>query len=327
MSNLRPIAFAGLALLGACAFATEASATKRFTCGIDADPVTISAAYDPFSASGISNQHVNVTFHRWSGSGGTTRRINFYFTQPAGSPGYQILSGGVNVLYTLPASHSLDINNPPSGTVFYDFGQNTQSVVLPFDVTIPPGLDVGPGATISFDVRFVCDGNDDLQPVPTPQTIPDVVTLNINVLSALQASYAGPALDFGEIGLVDAAQAPSHSVSGNVRVASSGLYTVTLSSNAPNPYRLTYPGGSTATAGQYVPYKVRFLGQTKDNASPSFTTVHCLRAGLTGQNLPITATLEDGGQGKAASPSYSDTLSVTVTPVVTTVSPQNCPAL
>jgi spore coat protein U-like protein len=292
--------------------------------------VSVTGNYDPFSANGITNANVNVNFTRFVNSGGgKTQSIDFYFTQPTGSPAFQITYAGDPVLYTRPATHALSYTSPPSGTVFYSFGGVAQpdNVTLPFQITIPPGLDVGPGYSIAFDVDYVCKGTGGIADVDSPATLHDVIRLNINVLSALQASYVGPALDFGEIGGVTTAQAPTHVVSGAIRVASSGPYTVALSSGAANPYRMTYPGGSTATAGQYVPYKVKFLGKTKDNASPNFTTQGCIRAGLGGQNLPITATLEDGGQGKTPAAVYSDTLTVTVTPIVGAGFQLDCPTL
>ena len=107
--------------------------------------------------------------------------------------------------------------------------------------------------------------------------------------------------------------ASTHSVTGNVRVASSGPYTVRLSSA--NAYRMTYPGGSLGTAAQSIRYDTLFLGQTRNNASPTFTTVTCARAGTGGQNLPITVTLREGGLTKVPAPNYLDTLTVTVTPL------------
>jgi hypothetical protein len=138
------------------------------------------------------------------------------------------------------------------------------------------------------------------------------------VLSALQASFVGPALDFGEIGGLTTAALPStpNSVkqrTGSIRVASSGPYSVALTSA--NQFQMTYPGGSLATANQRIPYSLDFLGQTRTTASPTFTTVTCQRAGLSGQYLAVTPTLAEGGAGKAPAPNYQDILTVTVTPL------------
>src|SRR3546814_9881164 len=76
------------------------------------------------------------------------------------------------------------------------------------------------------------------------------LTFRINVASALQASWAGPALNFGEIGDLDNVAASQRSVEGAVRVASSGPYKVRVSSA--NGYRMTYAGGSPDNPQQRI---------------------------------------------------------------------------
>jgi spore coat protein U-like protein len=241
--------------------------------------------------------------------------VNFYFVQPAGTPAYAINYSGSSILYTLPASHSLSLTSPPSGTVFTDFAGAgaADTLTLSLVVTIPGNLNLTAGDPIVFDIRYICEGGGGMQDVTSPATLTAAMTIKINVLSALQASYSGPALDFGEVGAVADAQASAHSVTGNIRVASSGPYTVRLSST--NAYRMTYPGGGLGTAAQTIGYDTRFLGQTRNNASPTFTTVTCTRAGIGGQNLPITVTLQEGGVTKVPASNYMDTLTVTVTPL------------
>jgi len=161
------------------------------------------------------------------------------------------------------------------------------------------------------------------------------VVFPITVLSALQASYAGTALDFGEVGnknTIDVLAAPATYTTpmiNHVSVRSSGPYNVTLSSQ--NAYKLTFPGGSLANPLHTMNYKVLFLGQSKNNASPAFSTVTCLRAGVPAfeaDALSIRATLLEGGDGKLVSPTYQDTLTVTVAPLVAGApSQQNCPTL
>ncbi len=172
---------------------------------------------------------------------------------------------------------------------------------------------------------------------PTQQTgqISNAVQFPVTVLSALQASYAGTALDFGEVGdktttqvLATPASYTTPSIN-RVSVRSSGPYSVTLSSQ--NAYRLTYPGGNLAMPNQVLNYKLAFLGQTRDNASPTFSSVTCLRAGVPASEadlLPVVATLLEGGFGKLVSANYADTLTVTIAPLLSGApSQQNCPAL
>jgi spore coat protein U-like protein len=243
--------------------------------------------------------------------------VDFYFVQPAGSPaGYEIRYSNSNVLYTLPATHSLSVTSPPSGTVFFDFGGNGQpnTVSIPLVVTIPPGLDLSAGDPIAFDIVYICNGRGALRDVTARTTLADAITIKINVLSAVQASYAGPALDFGEVGSLTDIASFTHSVTGMVRVASSGPYTVTMASA--NAYRMTFPGGSLVTSVQNIKYGSHFLGQNNDAANATFNETACKRAGTGGENLPLIVTLREGGVAKTPAPDYRDTLTVTITPLV-----------
>lgn len=299
-------------------------------CGISGTTTASIGNYNPFTGSGINQVTVTMNLTRFRSGNGYTRHVDFYFVQAAGSPAYAITRLGTNVLYTLPASHSLSVPFPPlSGTVFLDFGGSfsPDTQTNQFVVSIPGSLDLNAGDPIVFDIRYVCDGDNGVQDIYSPATLADAMTIRINVLSALQASYAGPALDFGEVGGVADAQAGTHSVTGVIRVASSGAYSVSLSSA--NSYRMTYSGGSLGDPAQSIRYSTHFLGQTKSNASPTFTTTACARAGTGGQNLPIAVTLQEGGTAKVSSPTYRDTLTVTVTPLAMPYggATANCPGL
>lgn len=298
-------------------------------CGVSGATSVSIGNYNPFTGTGFNQVQVTLNLTRFRSGGGYTRRVNFYFVQPAGSPAYAVRYFGSNVLYTLPASRSLSLWFPQFGTVFYDFGGSglSNTVAIPLVVTIPGSLDLTAGNPIVFDIRYICDGSGGMTNVSSPATLTAAMTIKINVLSALQASYAGPALDFGEIGAITDAQAPTRSVAGNVRVASSGPFTVRLSSA--NSYRMTYPGGDLGTSTQRIRYSTRFLGQTRTYAAPTFSTVACKRTGISGQNLPITVTLQDGGTTRAPAPDYLDTLTVTVTPLAAPYggSTLNCPGL
>jgi len=148
-------------------------------------------------------------------------------------------------------------------------------------------------------------------------------------LKGAQASYVGPALDFGEVGDLTDVQAAALNPSGNVRVASSGPYTIEMIST--NDYRMTYPLGDKNTETQNLRYEVTFLGQTRNPGDPSPITKTCVRAGLGSPPLaggmlhPVDVQLLEGGMDETPSPNYSDTLEVTVTPLVETTPGVTCP--
>lgn len=298
------------------------------TCGVSGASSTSLGNYDPFNPVAISNASVQLNLTRFAQAQKKTQQIDFYFTKPAGSPAYQITYNGQNVLFEAPGyagAPTLVANNEPPGSININFGGTSQpdTVSRNFVVTIPPGVDLSAGDPIQFDIRYVCQGTGGMQSVNSPQIIPNAITLQINVLSALQASYVGSALDFGEIGdkstTTVQASPSTYTKTGAIRVASSGPYTVAMTSQ--NNYKLTAPGAST------INYSADFLGQIRNSSTGAFTTTTCVRAGIAGQNLPISATLLEGGQTKIPAPNYADLLTVTVTPLATAVAPQACASL
>lgn len=167
-----------------------------------------------------------------------------------------------------------------------------------------------------------------MRDVAVPTKLTNAVQINVNVLSALQASYVGPALEFGEIGTKSSTQVASDP--GFIRVASSGPYSVEMQSE--KGYRLSYPGGSTSVANQAIGYQANLLGQTRSSANPSTVRQVCSRAGLAGTapsqgiRIPLTVTLLEGGQGKLPAPIYQDNLIVTITPLLDPQSGMVCGA-
>jgi spore coat protein U-like protein len=320
--------FSAFAIAWSLAMALPAAAAGNY-CSVSGATTASIGNYNPFTGSQFYQALVTLNLRRYEGSNSrTTALVDFYLTQPAGSPAFDVRYNGASVLYTEPTQHALSWLFPVDGTVFHAFGASSapDTVALPFVVTIPPGLDLEAGEPIVFDVVYVCLGSG-LNSVLTPATLRQAITININVLSALQASYVGPALDFGEIGGVNNTQAPSRTVGGAIRVASTGPYSVTM--NSANGYRMTFPGGNPDIANQSIRYSARLLGQIRDSGRLNFNLVTCSRAGVAGQNLAVAATLQEGGQGKAPSPNYRDTLTVTVTPLAVPHhgSTANCPAL
>lgn len=313
--------------------ASVAAAQSCSLSGIGSGTGTIN--YDPFNPQPIANISTNITFTRPAQQGGAkTQSARFYFIQPAGQPAYQILFNGVNVLYSAPFTNAPTLSNTGSisptsaGTAIQVWGtaSDPNTFIIPLVITVPPGLDLPASQQIRFDVRYVCKGTGGLSDVNSPLELSGAITFNINVLSALQASYAGPAMDFGEVGTTTTTTvlgAPlTYTKNGNIRVASSGPYSVAMTST--NIYQLLAGGtGSTGSTGS-LRYETKFLGQTLNPENPSFTTQNCNRATRAGHNLPISTRLLEGGQGKAPSPTYSDTLNVTITPLVNAASPANC---
>lgn len=295
----------------------SASPLRAADCGVTGSTSQSIGNYNPF-VGGISQANARVNLTRRTSSNGQTRRVNFVFLRSANAPaGLDIRYQGASVLVNSAAGVRLSVNSPPAGTVFRDFGGagQTNTISIDFVVTLPPGLDLRTGQSLTFDILYVCSAQGGMDDVDTPTVLPQVITLRLNVLSALQASYAGPALNFGEIGGVTAADASGHVVTGQMRVASSGPYFVAMTSA--NRYRMTYPGGDLSNPDETVRYFATLLGQTRSNSSPTFSTVYCAAAGIAGETIPLSVRLQDGGEDKVPSPGYRDVLTITVTPTVT----------
>jgi hypothetical protein len=196
----------------------------------------------------------------------------------------------------------------------------------PIRVTVPANVDLSAGRPIEFDIVYVCDGVGGLANVTTPTVLRAAVRINVNVQSALQASYVGSILDFGQVGNVSTSEVQSASgrfttsaTMNNVRVASSGPYRVELTSQ--NNFRMTYAGGNLGSSSQTIQYALGFLGQ-RVTTGIQFSSTTCARAGVGGVNLPVQARLLEGGQRKAPSTGYSDIITITISPQLDSVSGQ-----
>ncbi len=354
MKILRPV----LRLLTAVLLSLGLAATAQAqTCGVRGSATAAPATYDPFNPAGLATTTVVLTLTRVNTSGGgDTRIVNFYLkSNNAGADGTSIvpisvtgsvssLGTGQNIFYNFNATPPIvsPTTLVPTATQRFlqinftgnNAGSDTAQVT--FQVTLPSNLDVNATTNLAFDAYFGCNiqgGKDN--GLQQQGSFTNAVVFPITVLSALQASYAGTALDFGEVGdkttlQVLAAPATYTTPTANhVRVRSSGPYTVALTSQ--NTYKMTFPGGNLATPTHVLNYDLKFLGQTRNAVSPTFATVTCQRAGVPASEadmLPVVATLKEGGQGKLVSPTYLDTLTVTVTPLLSGApSQQNCPAL
>lgn len=331
-------ALAGTAIAATALISAQPAAAQNASqCGVSGTAVAAQTiTYDPFAPSGLNQVEIPLILTRYSNGSAKTQSVNFVLTKPVGSPAYEVTYNGASVLYTegQTGTHP-KINYQGAGEIHYNYtgaGQSDISQPLMLRVTVPANTDLSSGDPIEFDILYVCKGTGNLPSVDSPQTLRKAIKINVNVLSALQASYVGAVLDFGEVGDKTTAEvmaAPGTYTTppgNNIRVASSGPYNVTMESQ--NGYRLTFPGGNLGNANHTLNYSASFLGQTRSNANSNFTTTTCLRAGVGGQNLPIRATLLEGGQSKTPAPNYSDVITVTVSPLLSGVAGQvNCPAL
>ena len=315
-----------LACTGTAALLWSGAAAAQTSCGVTGQaqaPGTIT--YDPFSPSGLQQVTIPLVLTRVADGGAKTQQVSFVLIQAPGAPTYQVLYQGQNILYTENATAGRPTIASQSGQISYNFGGASapeQSTPFNLTVTVPPNTDLSAGQPIRFDILYVCNGTGGLRDITTPTRLTGSIQINVNVLSALQASYVGPALDFGEVGAKTDLQVATDPGprTGFVRVASSGPYSVRMTSQ--NGYRLTYPGGNVALPLQALRYRATFVGQTRDAANPAAIERVCSRAGLAsaGQLLPIQTTLLDGGVGRVPAPDYRDILTVTITPLV---APQN----
>jgi hypothetical protein len=343
--------FVGLVAL---AFVLPGTANAAGRCGLTTVSGGVaSVTYDPFNASTATIQLAGVTLSRVNGAGGEkTANIEFYVKgQTSATNGSQLnplsavgSGSGVgfnqNIFFgtnVTPPILNINAGSPAAGVFRWVFSGNnagSDTFTLNMTLTLPPNVNISAGNTLPFDVVYSCNGTGGGGPFTDTGTVSNAIVVNVTVLSGLQASYVGTVLDFGEVGDKTTTQVLAAPVtyttptSNYVRVASSGPFSVSMTSQ--NGYKLTFPGGNLGNANQTLNYSARFLGQTRSAGSPTFTTVTCARAGLDAAAgiLPVTATLLQGGVGKTSASTYSDTLTVTVTPLLSTApSQQTCPAL
>ncbi|MEN9924764.1 MAG: hypothetical protein RL268_890 [Pseudomonadota bacterium] len=344
--NMKTLAaVVGFAAAGV-ATGAQAQTTK---CGLTAISAQANPAiYDPFEPTGLASTTIDMTITRDNLSGGaTTSILNFYLRAnsatgsyangieiiPLSIAGQAALEGvGLDIFYgtnetNYPVLLPITVS-PTSASKFAKIsftGNNagSDSVQVKFQVNIPPNLNLSASQDLKFDAYFGCNiqgGKDN--GTETTGDKQNAVVFPVQVLSALRTYFAGTALDFGEIGLVNSADynAKNTGDQNYVFVQSSGAYDVTLSSA--NAFVMKNSNGGN-TDNDKVKYKLNFLGNEVNNTTNPVPgqvaiTVNCKRAGLTteGRRLPIKATLLEPGAGKNPSPLYSDTLTVTLAPKI-----------
>lgn len=338
--SLKALMVAAFAALWGMASPAQAATT----CGITGASTANPAVYDPFNPTGLASTSITLNLTRVNDPGGLkTDIVNFYLrSQNSDANGIQIIPrsavivGSVvgfnqNIFYNNPGPVPIvaptSLNPiPPNNFLKMSFtGNNAASdtAQVTFDVIFPANLNLNASTSLAFDAIFACSTTGGGKGTQQTGSLPNAVVFPVTVLSALRTYYAGTALDFGEIGNVTTSSLSGTprltSPSNYVSVQSSGAYSVTLSSQ--NGFKLFKPGA--AVAGDKVDYQLRFLGQDVNattTPSPGAVAISksCQRAGIgsTGNALPIQARLLEGGSGKNPSPSYSDILTITVTPLI-----------
>lgn len=326
---------AGLVASLLVAGTAHAQANDKGTCGVTASGATSQAIrYDPFSANGLQQVEVPLQLTRKANGGAKTQQVYFIMTMPDGSPAYTMTvippGGGASlgkVLYTVSEANASGrpvAQSNASNQIYYNFGgaQQPDTVTYTLLITVPAGTDLRAGQPITFGVRYVCDGTGGMGSVTSPTDDPAAVSIDVRVMSALRATYAGTALDFGEIGGIsaDTSTVPAGatkvtSPANRFLVLSSSAYSVAIKSD--NAFTLKNGGG---TPDDSIRYNLRFLGRDLTSTTPGATTqallVNCRPSGLVaGEQLPIQARLLEGGQGKNPSPLYRDLLTVTFSPL------------
>lgn len=340
LNRLGPSLLVAGAIAALAASPAAAQAQYSSACGVTGDataPTTIT--YDPFAPGGLSQATIPLILQRTRNLvGGRTSSVSLILTAPAGAPPLTVTYQGSNVLYpegtTAGRPRALS-GSGAAGEIRHQFGGLFASDLSPplnLRVSVPPGTDLVAGEPVYLDVLYICSADGLMLEVPVPTRLNRAIRVDVRVVSALQAHYAGSVLDFGEIGdlTTEAVQADPEryatSSANSLRVRSSGPYDVQLRSQ--NDFRLTFPGGNTGNSAQTIRYAVRFLGQ-EVASNGAFGTRSCARAGVGGAAgvLPIRARLTEGGAGKTPSPSYADTITITFTPILLASAAQSCAGL
>lgn len=301
-------------------------------CEVTFDPVILSQAYNPMSPDDYV-QSFTTTAHR----AGVTDE-----TRPMTYNAVLLRSGN----YRLPTElYVLDSEGGASGRVLYDrpgptigpdignhgeiesiFQEGISRNLVTMAIRIPAGTEIDPGETLhQFDVKYLCNHSDER----TTHGIDNRgFTISFPVSTAVQASLVGTEPDFGEIGMlsdIDVAGAPPSTTRRDhyMRVASTGPYEVMVVSQ--NSWRMTASGAPTGNASERIAYRYELLDQELDSGRPNFTPVICKASGVSGENIRLTATLTEGGQGKLPSSNYRDIITITVTPLAVAVGdPERC---
>lgn len=328
-----------------------AASAQAATCGIIGSATASPAVYDPFDFSGLPTTTITLNLTRINGGGGEkTDKVNFFLRSNSSAadgmivvPISTVIKGNVNGLnldifydFSEPApTYAPTTVLPSAGNRFLQLiftGDNVASdtAQVTFNVSLPAGLNLNASTTLPLDAIFACSTTGGGGQTQQTGQINNAVVFPVTVLSALRTYYAGTDLAFGDIGNIPPVPlSPVRTNPGNyISVQSSGAYSVELSSQ--NAFKMKKPGA--ATVNDEIRYSLKFLGDTRDDTTTSVPEATAISHTCTwtgganvAQTLPIQATLQEGGQGKNPSPTYTDILTVTITPLAySVVGTDNC---
>lgn len=297
----------GATLIVALAFGSSVAAQC-----VTVDPVIVpDLRIDPLDATGAAQimQPVALTFRRAGLDSGPVRvTYQIVDEDSAGvqrvgiSSGPQLEWRGNDSGRNIGASRNEGYALLRSGEVA--LGENEASQQSSLRLFLPNlGQDFPAGVyREQFTVRYWCASDDTALPFEAT----GVVTVTVQVPNVLSANVAG-ASTRGEIDFLDFLT-PTRALSVSVR--STGPYAVTAQSL--NGSVMLREGGRVSDPADRIPYVVTFGGRPLSLGTvSSFTNP---RAGLAGQQIPLNVTVDDVSNKRAGR--YSDTLTLTLTPVV-----------
>ena len=301
-------------------------------CEVTFTPVVLSQAYNPMSPDDYV-QTFQTVMHRPGGD--DTRGMNYsaiLLRRANDRLPIEIyildVEGGTSTgkaLYDRPGPPlGPELGNNGEIEARFNLGINSNPATMA--IRIPAGTEIDPGQLVfEFDVKYLCNHDDERTERGNNNR---GFTISFPVSTAVQASLVGTEPDFGEIGMlsdIDVAGAPPSTTRRDhyMRVASTGPYEVMVVSQ--NSWRMTATGAPTGNAAERIAYRYELLDQELDSSRPNFTPVMCQASGVSGENIRLTATLTEGGQGKLPSPSYRDIITITVTPLAVALGdPERC---
>lgn len=325
----------------------SAAQAQARRCLVTASSAPAVATYDPFNPAALSVNSVQIKFVRSNGPGGAKPSVIDMFVKSsnASANGIELIPISVvgagsatglnqNIFFDTPGptpNISVPLPSSPAPRILrWTYSGNNDSsdeFTVLFNVRLPPNLDLSASTSLNFDIEYGCNGTGGGPPFSERATAPNAFTIGVTVLSALQASFVGSAIDFGEVG--DKTDADITAVpiirTGHLRVASSGVYSVNMTSE--RNYRMTFAGGNQNNSQQSLGYQVTFVGQTRGPANATAILRNCGRAGVplaNGQLLPIEAKLLEGGKTRTPASQYRDTLTVTLTPLLVPATATSC---
>jgi hypothetical protein len=202
----------------------------------------------------------------------------------------------------------------------FSSGQSTfLSVTL--DLLPPSRMALAASAALAFDLYYSCDAG---SPIVTVSA--NALVVPIVILRAVQANYAGPAFDFGELGGISTsdvlAAASANTITGRIRVSSSGRYRIDVASE--NGFRLLLTGGVSSRPEEAIAYQLHLADKEMSyGTAPAGATICRDSSGtpIATDLIPLAVTLLEGGRGKVPSSApYADTLTITITPQASEVS-------